>query len=691
MSLKKTSQFSLEVLKKITAKNPIIGRALVNQIIGWPTSPPNLTKNCKIFQQLNKVDDIIVEDLSDECYELLINSVIIRKSLIQRGLMNMQYYIQLNKAMRDNETKGGKKQKGGMKIKELIANLCALFLLLGVSEGIDNSMVSKDEVSGNQVFSAPLKSASSKKEFEKSRVKQAQSQLDAMLDSQPWQLPDNSIVLAKDVTSEQIQFLTEKIGDLNSLLAVASKDAKIMCGEISTEASRLDVFSNDAFYESVLQLADKITVDETAPTVSQAVASTMAYGWHGAFNVVSAASEVVAGYTPVERQVDENGVMQKAYDTVVERQKLGIARTVETFGRTAVYKGLCIATPTPQFEIIETTVGVGGESRRDLSMRTHFGNYMTGQLLLAHMDTIQRIDLILADPNLSEKDKNALQSVKERTQIEIDLIGSSTLFIPLDGIIPGPSAVGTIISDSTIATEQFVQIVSRIGEILPITEADARAAAKIRKAMNQLKKETREQIINEWTVYISQKVKAAKEVIVETTTTAAEGLSDVAQTVAKETGDVLNVAAEGVGKVANTLTNSAADIINTMWMPLVGFLGIAGAAAYILIWTKRNLLTFGNGTGNGNNQQLQQQNQLILQLLQQVQQGQPLALPAPAPILPEPAPAAQIIEHIVPQRRASLGGSRRTLKRKYSKKISKKVKKNKTKKNKKTKKSRTKK
>lgn len=706
---------SITVFNRLFDENIILGRVLANQIKNWPTRPLNLTKNCRIFDQLKEEDSGIVEGLSDECYELLCVSAYVRKALIQRGLMNIQYYILLDEAMKIQleqgkiGSKGGRKQKGGMKLRELLARLGLAFALLGSSEGISSGVELESSHYTEQpvvAFSSPLSPASSKKEFQQGRLVAAEKEIGTMVaTTRPWLLPERSLTIATGVTDSQVNFFRTTIDNLNSRLASSAKDATVMCGEIASSASDADVFSNEAFVQKVLAIAGKKVAEGETKSTSEGYQDNLAYATTGAMNIASRLSYGMVGYKASERQVDSTAVMKEAYEEVTMEMNMGRVAQVESFAYSHYYQQLCRATPKPSFQ-----VSTEGDT---LYLKTSFGNNGTGTLLLAHMDTLERIKVKLVDAKLTEQNKGVLESLSERIQMEIKLIESSALFAPLDGLSPGLGAVQGVIGDGAVATARFEEIVNRIAEMLPISEAAARDLAAVRKSMFEMKQASRNQVASEWRVVISDSTTAATAVLTDAVQNTADATAEVAatasglgQVIFEKTGELLTT---GVGAAGNVLgagldqagkaIDKAGDIATGLFDKAAGRiligLGIAGVGAWIVLKFKRGMLSFDNGNGNGNAQQ-QQEMQALRDQVQQLlllQQQQQLAPPAAQPAAAQPANQGNGGIDALANAAAQAGPLGGTLKRrKHSKKTSRKiknrrVKKTKARKAKKTKKS----
>jgi hypothetical protein len=674
------------VFSKVVNKNPIIGNALISQIKNWPTSPLNLNKNCQIFEQLNKPDSGIVEGLSEECYKILCVSAYIRKALIQRGLMNIQYYMLLDEAMQ-TQLDEDENQKGGIGIKQLLARLALAFTLLGSSEGIDSrkvEIVTSDNTGSTMIFSSPVEFADTEEQLQENRKIVAQQSINEMIETKkPWVLPETSIIIAENVTEGQAEFFKRNMTGLNAKLSSASRDATVLCGEIASSASRLNVFSNAAFVKDVLAVAGKLTSEYTQKSTSDTIQDKASYATRGAMALISKSGIGLFTATgSADRVVDSKTVMEESFHIVVDEINKGKTDKAESILYSQSYQELCRATPHPNFEV---SVGESAGGTKNLLVRTNFGNYNTGLLLLAHIDTIEKIKLKLRDVDLKPLDKDELESLLERTQMEISLLESSTLFAPLDGntVTPGIDMYAGFLADSNAATANFEGIVSQILEYLPLTGEASRNLIEIKRAAAKQKRATRQQAMDEWSVYLSDSSKAGMNVLTQNTETVVTATAaslhvmvdavvdegaEAATNLLTNTGKVLNTAVNQTGTVANNLLNrtgdvidtgvniagnvvektaeTAANILHTLLPYAVAILGVAGAASWITIWFKKNLFSFGNGNSSGNAQQMQQMQQMMQQMQQQTQLlQQQLAAAEAARIAAQPAaqPAAPAV------------------------------------------------
>ena len=97
---------------------------------------------------------------------------------------------------------------------------------------------------------------------------------------------------------------------------------------------------------------------------------------------------------------------------------------------------------------------------------------------------------------------------------------------------------------------------------------------------------------------------------------------DILGTAVDEAGNILNTAVDEVGVLANKGMDIAGDVAekasetvaNSIYnlLPMaVALLGVGGAAAWIVIWFKKNMFSFGNGNAQQQQQQLQQLQQQL--------------------------------------------------------------------------------
>jgi len=649
-------ELDLNFISKI---DPIYAKGIINKFINWPTSPRNLRTNCLIFEHLTPKESDLVQGLDEnsEYYKLSCISAYVKQALLQRGLMNMTYYMYLNEAFiesRDATMNGGrgKKQKGGMKLSEIFGKLSTTFLLLGVSSGIEDDSRALLDPTGDRTglemrTSAPFGRATSEEGLLKERLSAASDTLSRVMEDSPWVVDGKEIVIARDVNLEQIEFFTDKMEELNARLSSASRDATKMCSEIATDLAQRDVFSSEAFYKKVLATEAELESASKTKRSADIVASNVGYLTTGFAALTYRTGAALVGSVPKEAEVDKSALMGQAYDMVSMESDIARVGQVEKFSYSQRYADLCRATPNPRFNV--KTSGAGGGS--NIFMTTKFGNNDTGLLLLCHMETIERINIkqSLIDSSASKEEYDALQSLKERTEMEIELIKTSSLFAPLDDLMPGRFAVGGVVAESEEAVKQFEKYVEKIAEELPITEMQAKENAKIRKQMQDLKRAARKQTMEEWQALATESgetaaavargtgsvLTTAVEIGIDVTTnvvaSASTGLQNVTGEVADTLGTavhgasgVLGSAAEGVGSVLKKTALGLSSTIFTLLPAAIAVLGVAGAGVWLWIQLQRS---FYPSVGSR------------AALPASVPAPVPAIAPAPVPA-PAPAPAA---------------------------------------------------
>lgn len=608
--------------------DPIYAKGIINKFINWPTSPRNLRTNCSIFEHLTPKESDLVQGLDEnsEYYKLSCISAYVKQALLQRGLMNITYYIYLNEAFIESRAATmdggrGKKQKGGMKLSEIFGKLSTTFLLLGVSSGIEDDSRALLDPTGDRTglemrTSAPFGRATSEEGLLKERLSSASNTLSKVMEDSPWVVDGKEIVIARDVNLEQIEFFTDKMEELNARLSSASRDATKMCSEIATDLAQRDVFSSEAFYNKVLAIEAELESASKTKRSADIVASKVGYITTGLAALTYRTGAAAFGSVPKEAEVDKSALMGQAYDMVSMKSDIARVGQVEKFSYSQRYADLCRATPNPRFNV--KTSGAGGGS--NIFMTTKFGNNDTGLLLLCHMETIERINIkqSLIDSSASDELKaeyDALQSLKERTEMEIELIKTSSLFAPLDDLMPGRFAVGGVVAESEEAVKQFEKYVEKIAEELPITEMQAKENAKIRKQMQDLKRAARKQTMEEWQALATESGEAAAavargtgsvlttavEIGIDVTTnvvaSASSGLQNVTGEVADTLGTavhgasgVLGSAAEGVGSVLKKTALGLSSTIFTLLPAAIAVLGVAGAGVWLWIQLQRSFI-----------------------------------------------------------------------------------------------------
>jgi hypothetical protein len=642
-----------EYYQKFTEKYPDLGKCLIKVILEWPTTPDNLQHNCSIFEQLNP-DGLIVPELDEnsDYYKFCCDYAYATMALKQRGLMNMSYYLLLDQLINSPE-KGGKKgnQMGGMKLQELIKNVLVAFLLLGASEGLqtDDKIASRGTTSNlagqyekikqektnaekakleqeqqqsylkddtnsadNSILQQPANMPSSVSLFKANeapvektsqlinyRQKQAEGQLQTLMDMKPWVLPEQSIIIADSLSEQQKEYFVNAIESLNSQLESLANDATRLCGEIVSDVEDKGVFTDEAFYHRILEVAEEEEEKQLTKRTADVAQNSLASIKNAVTAAATATSYGISGITTSDKSVNEKEVVDIAYKTVTEERNQALVSQVETIAYSMQYQYLCRATPNPRF-ILDVTSSDGTYS---IKMKTKFGNDNTGTLLLYHVSTIQRIEEKMKQLVDGDSEFMALKSLKERISVEKKLIESSALFAPLDGVVSGFYAIQTSLVESSAATKNFENLVNRVGEFLPLTEADARMQAAIRKSINDRKAAQRQQVIEEWQVLAKDVGKGVGNILVD----AVENVADVGVGIIEEGEKMAVKVVEGVGNVAVKGVEQAGNVLNVtvdevlynfykIFPALVAAVGLAGAVAFGAVWFRRAIFSPGRVT-----------------------------------------------------------------------------------------------
>jgi len=589
-----------------------IAKAVSDQFKYWPTRQPNLSKNCKIFHKLNRLlkTSVNFNRVNKEVADLYLQNAYVNKALQQRGIMNMCYYLMLDELLLYDKnshsyksksskkairSRGGtRKLKGGSKsLRKLIAQLLVAFVLLGVSEGSVQDVVTvKSDVQPTMFGKFELDTYTPEGMLQK-RKKTADKTMSLILEAQPWILDNQIITIAEagEVNSQQIEYFEKQIKKINSKLSILSKDASELCSEIVSTAEDKNIFTNDEFYKTVESKFNELKVQNQQKRTADTVKDYGAYAVNAISALAGAVGSAAVGQVSESRNINEDNLLKNAIEEVTQNRDKILMGQLESTAYSLTYQNLCRSSPKPQF-LIESEGGT-------IKMKTYFGNHNTGFLLMSHITTIQKIELLME----KETDKNssnyiALKSLKERITIQRKLIESSTLFAPLDGIFTGEEALQSILVESTSAADRFEHIVSKINEFLPISEEDAKMEANIRKSIYDQKRVLRSQIANEWKVLVEDASTGAKEVLIEAVVNTANVTTQIigeASTLAQNiTGEIKNVGEtviegvgelgkKGVGKVGEILEVGIDSILEQWWKifpALVTFLGLAGASAY---------------------------------------------------------------------------------------------------------------
>jgi hypothetical protein len=600
-----------EYYQKFTEKYPDLGKCLIKVILEWPTTPDNLQHNCSIFEQLNPEGLIVPElDENNDYYKFCCDYAYATMALKQRGLMNMSYYLLLDQLINSPE-KGGKKgnQMGGMKLQELIKNVLVAFILIGAPEGLQTQdidstkysikkqpTITPSSVSLFKANEAPVEKTSQLINY---RQQKAEGQLQNLMDIKPWVLPEQSITIADNLSEQQKDYFANEIESLNSQLESLAKDATQLCGKIVSDVEDTGVFTDEAFYHRILEVAEEEEEKQLTKRTADFAQNSLAYLKNAGTAAATATYYGFSGITTSDKSVDEKEVVDNAYKIVTNERNQALVSQVETIAYSLQYQYLCRATPRPRF-ILDITSSNGLYS---IKMKTKFGNYNTGTLLLFHVSTIQRIEEKMKQLVEGDSEFMALKSLKERISVEKKLIESSALFAPLDGVVSGFFAIQTTLVESSAATKNFENLVNRVGEFLPLTEADARMQAGIRKSINDRKAAQRKQVIEEWQVLAKDVGEGVGNILVDAVENAADvsvGIIEGAEKVAvKGVEGVGNVAVKGVEQVGNVLSVSVDEVLFNFWKlfpALVAAGGLAGAVAVGVVWFRRAIFSPGRVT-----------------------------------------------------------------------------------------------
>ena len=320
-------------------------------------------------------------------------------ALKQRGLMNMSYYLLLDQLINTPEKGGNKrKQKGGMKLQELIKNALIAFLLLGASEGLqaydiessDNSITQQPTITPGSVSlfkanEAPVEKTSQLINY---RQQQAEGQLQTLMNMKPWVLPEQSVTIADSLSEQQKDYFVNAIESLNSQLESLANDATRLCGEIVLDVENKGVFTDEAFYHRILEVAEEEEEKQLTKRTADVAQNSLAYFKNAVSAAATATSYGMSGITTSDKPVNEKEVIDNSYKIVTDERNQALVSQVETIAYSMQYQYLCRATPNPRF-IIDVTSSDGLYS---IKMNTKFGNNNTGTLLLYHVSTIQRIE-----------------------------------------------------------------------------------------------------------------------------------------------------------------------------------------------------------------------------------------------------------------------------------------------------------
>ena len=583
-------------------------KCIITQIKNWPTAKRNIKKNCEIFKQLNEVTkgDLIVKGFDPNCeyYKLCANYAFVTQALIQRGLMNLTYYLLLDEFVNAKLSGGG--QDGGMNIKDLFHLILVSFFLLGRSEGSQSANVDSTAIKTNNddnnisIFTQPETVAQSLKELTEMRKFTAEKKLQQLIHHKPWSFVPNEITVATGITKEQAKFIEKKIGDLNSNLSSASNTAKQQCIQNVQISGELNVFNNDDFIKQVKeQYNANVKNAISAERTSDSIQDITAYGINAATNAYTALYRGLEGNRPGKNTIDETALFKQSYASIAENRNSHLIEQLEGFETSFMYQLYCKSSPNPQF-ILKTYENDDGYS---VNMSTIFGNDGTGTLLLYHFDTVQRIKMRMGVITKTDKEYNHLKSLLEKMQTQIKLIESSALFAPLDIVSSSMISLENIIAEGDIATKKYEELVKNLLEAFPISDLKFERHHEFEQLMFEQKQIVRKNVLKEWAALIDVMEKGGAKLITDGVGNGAkvagvliEEVAGVANKATDEGAEILNNVAKGAVKVVST---SAQGIADNLWLllPLIlTYGGIAAATAFFILFFKKSLFTFSTNT-----------------------------------------------------------------------------------------------
>ncbi len=551
-------------LMELIKTKPTLAKAISQTILNWPTSPINVKHNCFIFEKLNP-DGLLVSGLDKNCdyYKICCEYAYITLALKQRGLMNMAYYLAVDDLVNalSNNNKS-KIQNGGANLQTLITMVLICYLLLGKTEGLgevsttlgepDGSRVPKTTVS---VFKSDVAPVETVGELLPYREQQARNILSTMMEVSPWILPEESLVIANNLSQGQIDYFSERISELNANLQSISRNARTYCSQISTKLSYTGIFSDQDFYDKVVSVANKDKEAQQQKTKSEVVQSSFSYFTTGTANVANAFVKGVIGNS-VSKNVDESGALSRAYADEIAKENQKISKQVEKTAYSITYTNLCKqGTPVPKY-ILNTT-------NSSITMNIQFGNHHTGELLLAHMYVQQKIDDKMESIQNKKSDEyQALQSLRERIEIEKQLIESSSLFVPLD-IHPGIESYVSAIAEGETQVSSFENIVKQINEIFPISKANFEAQLATQRALDEMTKGKRDLVREQWKALAKNTVSTLTDQVSVLIDAGAELTQQTATTLLNATANIANEGLDRVGNITNKAVEGATDVLVT--------------------------------------------------------------------------------------------------------------------------------
>lgn len=551
-------------------------KCAAKQMLYWPTSPENLKKNCSLYEQLDP-NGLIIPGLDEnsDYYKFACDFAYVTMALKQRGLVNMTYYTLVNDYLIaiDKYLSGEEdEQSGGVKVKTLSV-LGFAFANLGKSQGLNSELVvSSDSKNLRQVDEARFQSASER--FRK------------LLQEEPWILPEKEVTIAKGISREAAKYFIQSIDDTNSRLAEIGLNARRVCTSIVGDLEGKELFSNTIVYEDFIENVNQLTGEQSEKRFSHSIQDNLAYFTNAGVASTTAVYSGLSGQPSSSRQINEVEIVKKATDQVNNDIAKTITPIKESFSYAIQYRTYCKATPLPKFIVEEEQEKPGNIV---IKMKTIFGNKSTGVLLEYHVDTLNRIQLKIKNTNDVEE-KKYLQSLSEKIVIQLQIIESSSLFAPLDGLFPGIDTLKTTLLESKLSVIDFEELVKRLEEDFPISGREHNVRLQINKDIAKRKSETLQLEFDTWRVYFSQTTRAGLNTLTDATANLAEAGEDVikqAENISKIavgsigniTSDITDVGTKEFKKVSKTLKDEIYDWV-ILLIPIVGI-----GAALAIIWT----------------------------------------------------------------------------------------------------------
>ena len=214
--------------------------AKISQI---PTS--DMKHNCKILDGLNPTGlEVIGLDENSEYYELCSEYAYVSMSFIQLGLMNMTYYIILNKALKILEKTNKGLQNGGMNFKKIIQNVIYSFLLISGSDVLDARHVQQyTQISGESVMGEIT-------------------------------IPMESKTIADNLTREEAELVVTTIEEINNNLRMIGEEAKYNCIKTGTSVRQQELHKENAQWVTDYKRS-KMTTREIAEDYAFDIGSTL--------------------------------------------------------------------------------------------------------------------------------------------------------------------------------------------------------------------------------------------------------------------------------------------------------------------------------------------------------------------------------------------------------------------------------